>query len=256
MDNEKLRQFVHGKLFELLQFTAMICSKEDIPYSLIGGTLLGAIRHSGFIPWDDDADIVMKRDDFNKFKTVVQNYLKDTPYVLYRHDRVEGITFGEPLNFEGEKISNICLDVFILDNVPDSESDFKKQIFGLKKLQGMMKRGKTDWKKYSFKGKILVLGTKILGAFHSPQKILEKYTKLSTKYNGTETKRKFIANDVYATFDIPYENYLIDEIIEHKFEDGSFSIYAHYDEILTAMYGDYMTPPPENERTFFHTNVE
>ncbi len=256
MDNEKFRRFVHGKLFELLEFVDGICKEENIPYSLTGGSMLGAVRHDGFIPWDDDVDIVMKRADFEKFKRVAGGYLKNTPFAWCRHDRVEGVEFKEPFDFEGLKVSHLCLDVFTLDNVPDSDKQFKKQIFGLKKLQGMMKKGKTDWKKYNFKGKILVFGTKILGLFHSKKSILKKYEKLSTKYNGVETKRKFISNDVYALFDIPFENCLLDEIAEHKFESGAFPVYAHYDEILTAQYGDYMTPPPESERVFLHTNAE
>lgn len=256
MDNEEFRRFIHEKLFELLQFTDGICKKENIPYSLIGGSLIGAVRHDGFIPWDDDVDIVMKRADFDKFKAIVDGYLKDTPFALYRHDRVEGIEFKAPFDFEGIKVTNICLDIFILDNAPDDEKQFKKQIFGLKKLQGMLKKGRINWKKYNLKGKILVFGTKVLGLFRSKKSILKKYTKLSVKYNGVETKRKFISNDVYAMFHIPYDNYLVDEIIMHKFESGTFPVYAHFDEILTAAYGDYMTPPPESERVFLHTDTE
>lgn len=256
MDNEKFRRFVHGKLFGLLQFTDGICKKENIPYSLTGGSMLGAVRHGGFIPWDDDVDIVMKREDFEKFKRVAGGYLKDTPFVWCRHDRVEGVEYKEPLNFEGVMVSHLCLDVFILDNAPDNDKQFKKQIFGLKKLQGMLKKGKTDWKRYNFKGKILVLGTKFLGLFHSKKSILEKYEKLSAKYNGSQTKRKFISNDVYATFALPYENELVNGIIPCKFESGTFPVYAHFDEILTAQYGDYMTPPPESERVFLHIGAE
>ncbi len=256
MDNEEFRRFVHGKLFELLQFTDGICKKENIPYSLIGGSMLGAVRHNGFIPWDDDVDIVMKREDFEKFKRVAGGYLEGTPFGWCRHDRVEGIEYKEPFDFEGVKVSHLCLDVFVLDNAPDDEKKFKKQIFALKKLQGMMKKGKVDWKKYSFKGKILVFGTKLLGLFRSKKSILKKYEAVSTKYNGMQTKRKFIANDVYATFHIPYENYVVDELVEHKFESGTFPIYAHFDEILTALYGDYMTLPPESERVFLHTDTE
>lgn len=256
MDNEKLRKFVHGKLFELLQFSDNICKQEKIPYSLFGGSMLGAIRHNGFIPWDDDVDILMKREDFERFKQVAAGYIENTPYSWYKHDRVEGIGFTEPFELDGATVANLCLDVFILDNAPDDERAFRKQIFGLKKLQGMMKKGKTDWKKYNLKGKILIFGTKILGAFHSKKKILEKYTALSTKYNNSATGRKFVSNNIYATIQNTFDNYLVEDIIEHKFEDGSFSVYAHYDEFLTASYGDYMTLPPEEKRVFNHSNVE
>lgn len=256
MDNENFRRFVHCKLFGLLQFTDGVCKKENIPYSLVSGTMLGAVRHKGFIPWDDDIDIVMKRDDFTRFRQVADRYLEGTPFAWYRHDRVEGIKFKDGLDFDGVKVTNLCADVFVLDNAPDDEKQFKKQIFALKKLQGMMKKGKIDWKKYSFKGKILVFGTKLLGLFRSKKSILKKYEKISTKYNGCETKRKFISNDVYALFHIPYENYLVEEFTELKFEDGLFPVYSHFDEILTAQYGDYMTPPPESERVFLHTDAE
>ncbi len=126
MDNEKFRRFVHGKLFELLEFVDGICKEENIPYSLTGGSMLGAVRHDGFIPWDDDVDIVMKRADFEKFKRVAGGYLKNTPFAWCRHDRVEGVEFKEPFDFEGLKVSHLCLDVFTLDNVTDSDKQIKK----------------------------------------------------------------------------------------------------------------------------------
>lgn len=253
MDNERLRSFVHGKLLELLKFADSICKKEGIKYSLLGGSMLGAVRHNGFIPWDDDVDIVMPRADFERFQSVAEKYLKDTPFVRCRNGRVDGIEYALPQECDGIKVSHLCLDVFILDNVPDDDSAYKKQVFGLKKLQGMMKKGKVDWKKYSFKGKILVLGTKLLGMFHSEKKLYEKYMKLAGKYNGCDTKRRFVSNDLYSLFDIAYDKELVDETIEHKFETESFPIFKHYDEILTLLYGDYMTPPPIEERVFLHT---
>lgn len=256
MDNEKFRLFVHSKLFELLQFVDGVCKKENIPYSLVSGTMLGAVRHGGFIPWDDDVDIVMLREDFERFKSVIGGHLQDTQFAYYVHGRVEGVFYADPQSFDGAEVTNLCCDVFILDNAPDDDKLFKKQIFGLKKLQGMLKKGKIEWKKYSFKGRILVLGTKILGAFRSQRKLLEKYKKLSTKYNGAPTKRKFISNDVFALVDVLYANELLEGVENRAFESGEFPVYSRFDEILTLQYGDYMTPPPESERVFLHTNAE
>lgn len=252
MEDKELRDLVHGKLLELLRCVDGICKKEGIAYSLAGGTLLGAVRHNGFIPWDDDADIVMTRDEFNRFMSVADKYVQDTPFVTCKNGRVSGITYREPIQADDKLLKHLCLDVFVFDNVSDDDKKFKKQVFELKKLQGMMKKKKVNWKKYSLKGKILVLGTKFLGAFHSEQSILDKYEKISVLYNDMPTKRKFISNDIFSTFDIPYDNELIQETVYHKFETEEFPIFKEYDKILTMIYGDYMTPPPISERVFMH----
>lgn len=256
MDNERLINFIHDKLLELLKFTDGVCKKEGIKYSLIGGTMLGAVRHGGFIPWDDDADIGMMRAELEKFKTVVDAYLTDTPFMLCRNGRVDGVCYAAPQEIDGEKIGHICLDVFAIDNVPDDDKLFEKQVFGLKKLQGMMKKGKVDWKKYSFKGKILVLGTKILGACRSEEKLVKQYVELSKKYDGTDTARRFVSNDLFSLFDIKYDKELMAETVDMKFETESFPVFKGYDKILTLNYGDYMTPPPPEQRVFSHIESE
>mgnify|MGYP001025579417 CR=1 FL=1 len=255
MDNERLINFIHGKLLELLKFTDGVCKAESIKYSLIGGTMLGAVRHCGFIPWDDDADIGMMRDDLNKFKAVVGEYTEGTDFKLCRNGRVDGVCYAEPQEIDGVKIGHICLDVFAIDNVPDDDKLFDKQVFGLKKLQGMMKKGKVDWKKYSFKGKILVLGTKILGAFKSEEKLVKQYAELSAKYNGTDSARRFISNDLFSLFDIKYDRELMAETEDMQFETERFPVFKGYDKILTLDYGDYMTPPPPEERRSSHTET-
>ncbi len=251
--NNELRDTVHEKLFELLKFVDMICRKENIQYSLCGGTLLGAIRHGGFIPWDDDVDVVMTRADLSKFLSIVEKYIAGSPYELYKRGRVDGVTFKKGTEINGIRLDSLGCDLFVLDNVPDDDKLYHKQIFALKKLQGMMKKGKIDWKKYSLKGKLLVAGTKFLGMFHSEKNILEKYSKLSQKYNGSATRRKFISNDIYAFFDIAYNNELLEKTVMHKFESGEFPIFKSYREILTMTYGGgYLIPPPLEERKFLH----
>lgn len=253
-DDDLYREFAHSKLLKLLKFVDNICREENIPYSLAGGTLLGAVRHNGFIPWDDDADVVMTRENFNKFRSVCDKYLANSEFTMFNHDRVDGIAYKQAQDFNGALVDGgyLCCDIFTLDNVPDDDRAFKKQVFGLKKLQGMMKRGKTDWKKYDLKGKILVFGTLVLGMFTSKKRMLKKYTELSVKYNNIATKRKFISNDVYSMFDIPYDNEILADTVYHDFETEKFPIFSHYDKMLTLMYGDYMTPPPVEQQKFMH----
>lgn len=251
MTNEK-SEIVHEKLLDLLKFVDGVCKSEGIKYSLCGGTLLGAVRHNGFIPWDDDVDIVMNREEHQRFFDVVGKYVGGGEFAIYRHQRVEGITYKAGLECNGIKLEKLQCDVFPLDNVPDDDKLYKKQIFALKKLQGMMKKGKIDWGKYSWKGKLLVAATKFMGLFHSDKSLFKKYSKISQKYNGSATKRKFISTDLYAVFDIAYDNELLKETILHKFETEEFPIFKEYDAILTKVYGDYMTPPPPEERKFVH----
>ena len=254
MQDEEYRNFVHEKLLEILKFINGVCKKEGIEYSLIGGSLLGAVRHNGFIPWDDDADIVMKRAEFERFRKTMKTYLKDSPYAWSRDSRVEGVVFNNlsPI----ESVYGIKVDVFVLDNIPNNERLYKKHIFRLKKLQGMLKKEKLNWKKYSFKGKLLVLGTKLLGSFYKKENLLDKYEKESSRYNGISTDRMIVSNDLYELFHIPYDKKILSEICDHTFETEEFPIFRHYDEILTASYGDWMTFPPEEERVFLHTAIK
>ena len=144
----------------------------------------------------------------------------------------------------------------MVDSVPDDDRLFAKQVFGLKKLQGMMKKGKIDWSKYSLKGKLLVLGTKLLGAFQSEEKLAEKYVRLSTKYNGAaQTKRVFVSNDLYEVFDKTFDRELYSDTEDMAFETEKFPVYKAYDKIMTELYGDYMTPPPAEQQVFSHTQV-
>lgn len=251
MQYEEFGKLIHENILQQLKFIDFVCKKEDIKYSLMFGTLIGAVRHNGFIPWDDDADIVMPRVDFCKFMAVIDKYTEDSPFMWDGDERIGRIRHKEPFVFNGEEYSAF-VDFFILDNVPDDERKLKRHLFKLKTLQGMMKKGKLDWSKYSFKEKILVWGTRVLGMFCPTKKLLKKYDKLSVKYNTADTKWQIISNDLYQTLGTKYDSTLLKEFVNHQFEDEQLLIFKHYDEILTQYYGDYMTPPPLEEQRFIH----
>lgn len=251
---QTFEEFIHSKLLYALEFFHNVCEKEKINYSLYGGSLIGAVRHKGFIPWDDDVDVAMTRSEYNRFRKIINNYCKDEFYFNYKGDRVPEVNYKQSICYNNHKLGDLGLDIYIIDNLPDDIKKRQDLILKLKILQGMMKKGKLKfWHKYDTKGKILVLGTKFLGMFFSLNKLAHMYEKATQKYNNIECRDRYVSNDVYAVFDRPFEASLFDGYIVSPFEDKEFMIFAKADPILRVQYGDYMVLPPVEDRHFYHT---
>lgn len=129
---------IHSLELEALTVIDQICRKHAIKYTLIGGSLLGAIRHNGFIPWDDDVDIAMLRDDLEKFKLICKTELPSKyfyqdmntdPEYLYLFDkiRINNTLFKESYLAECSINHGVFIDIFPVDNVSDKKSEDKKQ---------------------------------------------------------------------------------------------------------------------------------
>lgn len=238
-------------LLGIMDYIHDVCDKEKITYSLSGGTLIGAVRHNGFVPWDDDIDVVMKRDEYDKFISAVKAHsngfevdesLSRVPQVRYATDPIAS----------GKRYHGIKIDIFILDNFPDGEKERNKIVFKLKTLQGMMRKDRVTWSNYSVKGKLLLMGTKFLGAFRSMKGLIASYKKISTAYNSRPTESKFISNDLFAVMDIAYKNEWFERTVDVPFEDRTYKIFDAYDSILKLRYGDYMRLPPKSKREPWH----
>ena len=249
-------------LLHIMDFIHDVCVKENIQYSLSGGTLIGAIRHKGFIPWDDDIDVTMERAHFDKFAQVIDSYCeKSGEFILTRNTlRVPVIAYRTPPVVGNKKYDGVKIDIFILDNFPDGNAKRRRLIFKLKTLQGMMRKDKIHWANYSSKGKILLFGTKVLGVFRTKKGLIKSYNKASVRYNNQVTADKFISNDLFAVIDKPYKSGWSERVMLVPFEDRKYYIFEHYDSFLKVRYGDYMQLPPENERIPTHdiivTNVD
>ncbi len=250
--------FIRDRLLHIMDFVADVCDRENISYSLVGGTMIGAVRHKGFIPWDDDIDIVMPREDFRRFAAIIDGYCDGTEFVYrFERSRVPIVKYRTECENGGRIFRGIRVDIFIIDNLPDDLKKRKRLIFKLSLLQGMMHKDKIDWKRYNFKGKVLLAGSKFLGKFRTFKSLIKEYTKKSTIYDGSETKQRFISNDVHAMFSTPLDKEWFDGRENAVFEDREYSIYKQYDPLLTSQYGDYMSPPPEESRElYFHTRIE
>ncbi|MBR5736505.1 MAG: LicD family protein [Bacteroidales bacterium] len=239
--------------FKILLFFDSFCREHAIKYSLGEGTLLGAVRHKGFIPWDDDIDVLMERDQVDKFVSLY----KQGPYKLFipgKHDNwwsgvVRLTDTKTKVVFENshEGPHGIWIALTPIDNAPDSERELQK-LFNRRRVLASLCKLKVGARKYTHtpRGFIYRMINLIV-----PIKMLNKlYVNNLSHFNSKETKRKLKIRLHGNPLIFPSD--IISGYTELEFEGQKFMAISHYDEYLKIMYGDYMTPPPESERVPKH----
>ena len=252
-----------------------ICEKFRIGYVLDSGTLLGAIRHGGFIPWDDDADVVMTRNAWEAFRKVAPRELPEgmslllpdtfaggsrfydfTPRIIYEFSRRRKPD-GETAFYE-EKLHHLWVDIFILDRLPDNPAAAKSLILRHKALYllAMGHRQKLDMKKYTAVQKLPVLGGSTAGKAVPMRTVFALQDRLAKKFNRKQTGRWYYSNYDPGYIDIRLKDEWVTNRIRIRFEDTTLSVPAHYDEVLTCIYGDYMKLPPKEQRVPSHGSTE
>lgn len=228
------------------------CVNHEINYSIAYGTLLGGVRHKGFIPWDDDVDVMFDRVNYEKFISIFTR----EPIPGYK---IVGTLWLKKLSkvdnpyIETEKQ---CIDLFVLDPVPLARSSAKIKILLLKMLQGMMKE-KPNYSLYSIKYKILSFATYLLGKPFSSDRKNHWYETVSKWYGKSAGGYVNIYNGVYkymGTKKYPIE--MMKDYILIDFESIKTMAAIGYKDFLTETYGDYMTPPIESERKPTHMDVK
>ena len=242
--------------FNILKKFHKICVDNDLKYMLCGGTLIGSIRHKGFIPWDDDIDVLMPRNDYDKFvkifkendlklfnidinKQYYQPYSKlvDKNTILIEHDCLKLDDYG------------IFIDIFPMDGIPkNQEKLYKKLSFYKYLLFSFYSTSSSSSKIKTIVKKMVRLFTKIIGGNRIAKKINSIARK--TSYNESE-----YVGDVVAGYGIRevIKKSDLGNFILGDFEGEKFYIPEGYDIFLRNIYGNYMELPPVEQRVGRHS---
>ena len=235
-----------------------LCLRNGIRYFLLGGSAIGAVRHKGFIPWDDDLDIVMDAENYDRFIKVCREQLDKEKYYLqegfvdwpmpFSKIKLRGTTLEEPGQFanpDGE--CGIFLDVFKVENAPSSSIGQKWQYFCAKYLlcYCLLERG---WSEISGMKKLMMMA-----AYPLKIKWLRGLFRYQTeKWNGKDGGCRFFWAGRYRFAKAFYDKDIFDVAIYVPFEDTKLPVPEKYDKWLTQIFGDYMTPPPAREQVGLH----
>lgn len=266
---------IHEVLLGMLVDFSAACKKRDIKWCLTGGSTLGAVRHGGFIPWDDDVDIYMTRAELERLKEVFDAELGDkyvlaipgdgkSPYHfprIYKKDtkfcEIQSLGYGE---------QGFFIDIFILENTYNNR--FLRFIHGLKSTYYLgvvsvvrVNKFKNNYLKYTqnnAKARKAIKSRAFLGKFfgyRSLESWLKKADKCFSSVKKSDSRYVAVPTGILHFFG---EIYLRDKLCvlrEAPFEDQSFPIPEDYDYFLSLRYGDYMVLPPEDQRRH-HAVVE
>lgn len=253
---------LQNMILEMMLEVDRICKKHNIRYFLGGGTLLGAVRHKGFIPWDDDADLMMLREDFERFDAVVREELSDEYVYQYRGKkdrahypnpkiRKRGTTYATPFALTQKGMhKGVTLDIFVHDKTADSKWGQKLHLLETKFYRGMTAKSWAGLK-----------SEKRNGVFNFFVNFLLKHSRVQTWEKRMDRAfRRFYGKPKKYLYDGMGEHYdngvfpvcWLKKSVLLPFEGYRFPAPKEYDRYLKYSYGDYMTLPPEEKRVSNH----
>ena len=248
---------------EILLEIDKLCVKHNIKYFLASGTLLGAVRHKGFIPWDDDVDIMMLREDYDRFLGIAGTVLPEKYFVQTNQSDPE-FPFGfarivdTHSRFAGSPtvkyVTGLCLDVFPVDNAHDKLIVHKTRLFLIKIIQILTKDkvNGTIANYPSLLSKIAVSIGLLLGRFFSARTLMTWQHRIATASNGRFTQNKCVFSYPVSFLSCLFPEDIFDEVDMVEFEGYSFPAPSGWHKYLSILYDDYMTPPPKAERIPMH----
>lgn len=246
---------------ELLDEFLRLCDKHQLRYFLSGGTCLGAIRHNGFIPWDDDIDVSMPRDDYQRFVEVARRELDDR-YVfqscetepncglVFGKIRKKGTVYSEIYSHHIDMSQGVWIDIFPYDNLPDNAEE-QKRLYRKVQLLKNLYIVKCGYKLPEGKGGAAVpayYAAKMICSFLPQSWLIGKLQHTMRQYEGDECLFAFPYGGAYAPEKERMPASMLTEYVEVPFEGRMCKTLKDYDRYLTSLYGDYMTLPPVDQR--------
>ena len=246
-------------IIEVMRKLDSICREHNIRYMVIGGTLLGAARHEGLIPWDDDIDIGMPREDYDKLAEVIAkepqhglNFIRieENSDTIFPYGKVCDVnTTVSQLNFKEVEGYGAFVDVFPMYHIPDDEAEREKlRKKMLKKLKVLEHSSRTGFlKSKSFVTNCKRLAAHILSRPIGTEKQVRKFNQACIDMNATKTAR----------LGLPWLRMYVnaadfDNLSSLKFEGYEVCAPEDYDGALTRFYGDWRKLPPEEDRVASH----
>lgn len=246
---------------ENLKVLKQVCEKLNIEFFLYGGSLIGAVRHKGFVPWDDDLDIAMLRDDYMRFVKEAPNILPDayvlqSPYTdkkspyFYTKLRLKGTACIEYIHHKLKIEKGIYVDIYPIDNMPDDETTYLEKYRQFQKIirwfvlrQSPYPENQPATIKRKVKSVIRYGVSSLLKGI--PHKwFVKKIDGIMTEYNNVKTERQ----GNYSYFDPTNLFFNITPYEKGSFEGIEVNLPLNWDAHLTSRYGNYMELPPEEKR--------
>ena len=260
MDQEIKLQDIWKVEIEILDEIDRVCQNNGLRYSLAYGTLLGAVRHGGFIPWDDDIDIMMPRDDYDRLRKIWNTQAKDgfllqdeTMFDDYMNNfakvRKDHTTF---LQFESERTckyhTGIFVDIFPGDRVAPAGIQRRIQYAALA-LNLLFNRSYTSgaggFRGFAERALLKLIPKK----YHS--KVSIACGKFAQRWNKNENAELIFPN-IAANFSRLYPSNVFDELEMRSFEGKQYRAFRDYETVLRIEFNDYLQLPPEEERVWKH----
>ncbi len=256
-------------LFDILIEVDKVCTEENIPFMLCGGSALGAVRHHDIIPWDDDIDIMIWHKDLErltkalneklpshlrliKTENLVPNFydfiyrVQDTRY--HWHDSTEEDYFYNELQ------NYLCVDIFFISYGGNTESEVKKLARKQKMIYALARghRYKTENKKQPFLMSAALGAAQMIGKCIPMRQILKWQENMYKKCDSTPTKYSVLLNEIPDKMGAPFESTGLQTYKRVDFRDRTMPIATGAHEMLTKLYGDYMTPVRDRSQYVVH----
>lgn len=257
MNNDYGKQEIQEKILEIACVIKDLCEKHNIEYYISDGSCLGAVRHGGFIPWDDDFDMIMTYDNYKKFAEVAKRELKepffyqDTDTDPHYHSvfakvRNSDTTFIEEAFSHLPINHGIYVDIFIASGVPDN-----KILKLIQRLSGFLWFFFQEFiapRKNKVKKAICSAVFSVVDFLHLRRPLIKLFKSIYLHFNTSDCKTWTYSMGKFNYNQTTMDSSIIGKPSDIMFEGIPFKTVEHPDKYCEHLYGDYMTPPPEENR--------